>query len=314
MTKRRAVKMSVGENLGTVSQACRAMGLARGSYYRNGTQKIESKVLEKEIKTLSYKHVRYGYRRITAMLRGKGVKVNTKRVQRVRRSEGLTVIRKQRRMRRLGASTAQRRRAAKRNEVWSWDFVSDQTANGTPFRILTLIDEHTRTCLALKAGYSLRAQDVIAVVGEAMEKHGRPEHIRSDNGPEFIAQAVQQWLKEKGVGTMYITPGSPWENGHVESFHGKLRDECLNREIFGTLREAQIILDRCRKEYNEERPHSSLGYQTPSQFTSETGTRLMGAMRPQTPHRSPRQAFGGNSRTEENQQRKTEINDLELKF
>jgi transposase InsO family protein len=169
-------------------------------------------------------------------------------------------------MKRLGVSTSQRQRAARLNEVWSWDFVEDQTEHGSRFRILTLLDEHTRRCLATHAGWSIRAVDVITVVEAAFERYGRPVHLRSDNGPEFIAYAIQDWLKENEVKTIYIKPGSPWENGHIESFHDKLRDECLNRELFGSLLEAQIILEQWRNEYNDERPHSSLGYLTPQEY------------------------------------------------
>jgi len=222
--------------------------------------------MHKEIVELSGKHPRYGYRRITALLRREGFEVNAKRVQRVRRAEALQVSKRQRRMKRLGVSTSQRQQAAQANDVWSWDFVEDQTEHGSRFRILTLIDEHTRRCLAVHVGWSIRAVDVITVVEAAFERSGRPRHLRSDNGPEFIAYAIQDWLKEREVKTIYIKPGSPWENGHIESFHDKLRDECLNRELFGSLLEAQIILEQWRNEYNDQRPHSSLDYLTPSEY------------------------------------------------
>lgn len=309
--KRRAVRMSVEGELGSVAQACRAMGLDRGSYYRIGKESLESRRLRKEIMSISNDKPRYGYRRITALLRRDGWEVNAKRVQRIRRQEGLGVSKRQRRMKRLGVSTAERRIATKVNDVWSWDFVEDQTESGTRIRILTLIDEFTRRCLAVHVDWSIRAVDVITVVEAAFERYGRPQHLRSDNGPEFIAKAVQDWLGEAGIGTLYITPGSPWENGHIESFHDKLRDECLNREVFGSLLEAQIILEQWRNEYNDERPHSSLGYRTPTEYAHGKQDRLMGAMRPQTPHRSPRQAFGGNSRRKKSTTTKTK-NHVEL--
>ncbi len=181
---------------------------------------------------LSEAKPRYGYRRITALLRRQGHEINGKRVQRVRRMEGLQVKKKQRKLRRVGVSTAERQRALHPNHVWSWDFVEDQTENGTRFRILSLIDEHTRECLALHVAWSIRAVDVIAAVEMTMARYGAPEHLRSDNGPEFIAYSIQDWLGEKKVKTIYIAPGSPWENAYIESFHDKLRDECLNREIF----------------------------------------------------------------------------------
>ena len=273
-SRRRAVKKIVEEGLGGAAQACRALSLARSSYYRAGCSSTESRQARQQIVALSEKHPRYGYRRVTALLRRAGLEINAKRVQRVRRQEALQVSKKQRRTKRLGLSTAERQRALRMNDVWSWDFVEDQTENGTRFRILTLLDEHTRRCLAVHAAWSIRAVDVITVVEAAFERYGRPRHLRSDNGPEFIAYAIQDWLKEQNVKTIYIKPGSPWENGHIESFHDKLRDECLNRELFGSLLEARIILAGWRHEYNDLRPHSSLGYQTPAEYArsaSDTG-------------------------------------------
>lgn len=266
--KRRAIKRVIEMGAGTTAQACRALGLARSSYYRNSTMSKESRQLHGRIKDLSQRHPRYGYRRVTAVLRRQGQEVNAKRVQRVRRQEGLQVSRRQRKLRRLGVSTAQRKRASQSNDVWSWDFVEDQTENGTRFRVLTLIDEHTRQCLATHVDWSIRAVDVITAVEAAMARYGAPGHLRSDNGPEFIAYAIQDWLRERNVKTIYITPGSPWENAYIESFHDKLRDECLNREIFGSLWEARVVIEQWRLEYNTERPHSSLGYQTPEEFAS----------------------------------------------
>jgi len=264
--KRRAVKMSQEEGWGNGMQACRALGLSRSSYYRVGQVSVESRRIRKEVLELSGKHPRYGYRRITALLRRDGFEINAKRVARIRREEGLKVSKKQRRMKRVGLSTAERRRATRPREVWSWDFVADQTENGSNFRILTLLDEHTRECLATHAAWSVRAVDVITVLEAAIARYGAPEHIRSDNGPEFIAYAIHDWLEKAAIKTIYITPGSPWENGHIESFHDKLRDECLNRELFGTLAEARVILESWRVEYNDLRPHSSLGYMSPSEY------------------------------------------------
>ena len=235
--------MSVQENLGKVAAACRALGLSRSSYYRNGRSSLESRRIRKEVLELSEKHPRYGYRRITALMRREGFEVNGKRVARIRREEGIKVSKKQRRMKRLGVSTAERQRAERPGQVWSWDFVTDQTENGSCFRILTLLDEDTRQCLAIHPAWSIRAVDVITVVEVAIARYGVPEHLRSDNGPEFIASCMQDWLKAQEIKTLYIKPGSPWENGHIESFHDKLRDECLNRELFGNLQEARVILE-----------------------------------------------------------------------
>lgn len=232
--------------------------------------------MHNQIVQLSQDQPRYGYRRVTALLRREGHEINAKRVQRVRRKEGLQVRRKQRKLRRLGVSTAERQRATRVNHVWSWDFVEDQTENGTRFRVLTLLDEYTRECLAVHADWSIRAVDVITVVEAAMARYGVPSHLRSDNGPEFIAYAIQDWLRAKEVKTIYITPGSPWENPYIESFHDKLRDECLEREIFGSLWEARVVIEQWRLHYNAARPHSSLGYQTPAEFGGRTlvGSRL----------------------------------------
>ena len=270
--RRRAVKMSVQENLGKVAAACRALGLSRSSYYRNGRSSLESRRIRKEVLELSEKHPRYGYRRITALMRREGFEVNGKRVARIRREEGIKVSKKQRRMKRLGVSTAERQRAERPGQVWSWDFVTDQTENGSCFRILTLLDEDTRQCLAIHPAWSIRAVDVITVVEVAIARYGVPEHLRSDNGPEFIASCMQDWLKAQEIKTLYIKPGSPWENGHIESFHDKLRDECL----FGNLQEARVILESWRVEYNERRPHSALGYQTPSEYARRRTNRFDG--------------------------------------
>lgn len=265
-SRRRAVKLVVEEGLGSAVQACRAIGLARSSYYRPSLVSLESRRVRKEVLELSEKHPRYGYRRITALLRRDGFSVNAKRVQRLRREEGIQVRKRQRRMRRVGPQQNERLRATKPRQVWSWDFVEDQTENGTRFRILTLLDEFTRQCLATHASWSIRAVDAITVIEAAIERYGAPEHLRSDNGPEFIAYAIQDWLKQHQVKTLYIRPGNPWENCYIESFHDKLRDECLNRELFGTLAEARVILESWRMEYNAERPHSSLDDQTPDEF------------------------------------------------
>ena len=269
--KRRAVRGIVEGGVGTTAQACRALGLARSSYYRTSTAKAASRTMRQEITALSWKHPRYGYRRIAALLRREGRRINPKRVQRVRRLEGLQVKKRQRRTRRVGQSTAERQRATHRGDVWSWDFVEDQTTGGSRFRVLTLIDEHTRECLAVHVAWTIRAADVITVVEAAMARHGAPGHIRSDNGPEFIAYAVRDWLDKRRVKTLYIRPGSPWENGHIESFHDKLRDECLNRELFGSLLEARIVIEAWRIEYNGLRPHSALGYLTPDEFAVREG-------------------------------------------
>jgi putative transposase len=198
--------------------------------------------------------------------------VNSKRVQRVRREAGLRVSKRQRRTRRVGPSNGKRLKAQRRNEVWSWDLVHDQTEHGRVLRMLTLIDEYTKEALAIHVSYSIRAVDAITVLEAAIERYGAPKHVRSDNGPEFIAKAIQDWLSDQQIKTLYIKPGSPWEQAYIESFHDKLRDECLNREIFPSLAEARIILEGWRVEYNEQRPHSALGYLTPVEFAAARKT------------------------------------------
>lgn len=288
-SRRRAVKVVVETGLGNPAQACRALNLARSTFYHAPQSARKSQQLRRQIVALSQKHPRYGYRRITALLRRSGQQVNAKRVQRIRCREGFQVSRRQRRCKRVGVSTAEQQRATCTNDVWSWDFVHDQTENGSRFRILTLIDEHSRVCLATHAGWSIRAVDVITVVEAAFARYGRPKHLRSDNGPEFIAYAIQDWLAASQIKTLYIQPGSPWENGHIESFHDKLRGECLNRELFASLLEAQIILEQWRTEYNDERPHSALRYQTPSEFARRTATMHAeeAAINPKTNRRTP---------------------------
>ena len=250
------------------------MQMNRTSYYKASKQSDRSRALREQIIDVSEDQPRYGYRRVTAMIRRTGAEVNPKRVQRIRRKEGLQVHKRQHKTRRIGPRTAERRRASHANEVWSWDFVHDMTEHGSRFRVLSLMDEYTRRRLVLHPGWSLRAKDVIDILEVAIATHGCPKHIRSDNGPEFIAYAIQEWLAEQRIGPLYIKPGSPWEQAYIESFHDKLRDECTNRELFGSLQEARVILEEWRKVYNEARPHSSLKYQTPEEFAAFCNPRL----------------------------------------
>ncbi len=215
---------------------------------------------------LATQYGRYGYRRVTAMLREEGFEVNHKRIERLWRQEGLKVPPKQPKRAQLWLNDGSciRQRPEYPRHVWSYDFVADRTADGRPIRILTIIDEYTRECLALVVRRSLRSEDVLETLTDLFVSRGTPVYLRSDNGPEFTAKAVRSWLARLSVQTLFIEPGSPWENGYVESFNGKLRDELLNGELFYTLTEAQVLIERWRRHYNQRRPHSSLGYRPPA--------------------------------------------------
>jgi len=233
-------------------------------FIRTGTDAEER--LREEIIELAKRYGRYGYRRITALLRRQGWRVNHKRVERIWRQEGLKIPQKQPKRGRLWLNDGScvRLRPTHRHHVWSYDFVAERTHDGRPMKILTVIDEFSRESLAIVVERKLGSDDVLHCLTDLFVAHGPPEHIRSDNGSEFTAKAVRRWLKNTGVRTLYIEPGSPWENGYCESFNGKLRDELLEREIFYTLREAQVLIERWRKEYNTFRPHSSLDYRPPA--------------------------------------------------
>lgn len=209
---------------------------------------------------------RYGYRRITALLRAEDWRVNHKRIERLWRREGLKVPHKQPKRKRLWLADGScvRLRPSHKNHVWSYDFVMDRTSEGRSFRMLTLIDEHTRECLAIDVARSLKSEDVLERLSDLFVRRGVPKYLRSDNGSEFTATKVREWLGRVGVKTLFIQPGSPWENGFIESFNGKLRDELLAREQFDTLLEAKVLIERWRKHYNTARPHSSLGYRAPA--------------------------------------------------
>ena len=215
---------------------------------------------------------RYGYRRVTALLNQQGWHVNHKRVERIWRREGLKVPQKQPKRARLWLNdgSCNRLRSTHPKHVWSYDFVMERTHNGNAFRMLTVIDEYTHECLAIKTKRRLNSIDVLDCLNQLFLEHGVPEHIRSDNGAEFTAIAVREWLAAAKVRTLSIEPGSPWENGYNESFNGKLRDELLNGEIFYTLKEAQILIEQWRIHYNTIRPHRPLGYQSPTPQTVMT--------------------------------------------
>jgi putative transposase len=224
-------------------------------------QRLTTRIIE-----LASRYGRYGYRRITALLRQEGWRVNHKRVERIWGREGLKVPKKQPKRGRLWLNDGSciRLRPQHKDHVWSYDFVMARTYDGRAFRILTLIDEFTRECLALLVSRRITSQDVIDQLFDLFVLRGIPEHIRSDNGTEFTAMEIRKWLGLLGVKTLFIEPGSPWENGYIESFNGKFRDELLNREIFTTLSEARVLIEQWRREYNQVRPHSALGYRPPA--------------------------------------------------
>jgi len=222
------------------------------------------------MQALVREHPRYGYRMIWAKLRLDGWRVNRKRVYRLWKREGLKVPQRQCKKRRLGQSAngCVRRSAACKDDVWAWDFIHDRDEHGRPLKWLSLVDEYTRECLLLEVERSMKAVDVVELISEVMLIRGVPNHIRSDNGPEFIAAAIRRYLEAASVETLYIEPGSPWENGYAESFHSRLRDELLNAELFAGLRDAKALAANWKNEYNHRRPHSSLGYQPPAAYAA----------------------------------------------
>ncbi len=250
--------------------ACRLLGQWRGTQRYRPLRRTEEDALTRAIIALATQYGRYGYRRITALLQSAGWQVGKDRVQRIWRREGLKVPQRQPKRGRLWLNDGScvRLRPERANHVWSYDFVSARTHDGRTLRLLTLIDEYTRECLAIRVARRLGSAEVLETLADVMLWHGIPEYIRSDNGPEFIAKELRQWLARLGTRTLYIEPGSPWENGYCESFNGKLRDECLNGEIFYSLQEAQIVIEWWRIEYNTRRPHSALGYRPPAPLAS----------------------------------------------
>jgi putative transposase len=249
-------------------RACKVISQPRMTQRYKIKQPDRDKALTTEIKKLAKRHKRYGYRMITAKLRQSGWIVNHKRVQRIWQKEGLQVPYRRKFKKAKGSSenSCAVKKAEYPNHVWTYDFMSDQTEDGRKLKLLTVLDEFTRESPAIEVGRSMRAKDVIAVLEYLFMVRGVPKFIRSDNGPEFIADKIKKWLKQRHVGTLYIEPGSPWENGYIESFNGKLRDGILDRELFYSVKEAKAIVEDWRLEYNNHRPHSGLGYMTPAAF------------------------------------------------
>ena len=247
-------------------EACRALDQNRGSYRRPKKKPRDEEKLTQDIIRLATKYGSYGYKKIAVLLRAEGWHVNHKRVERIWRQEGLRVPERQKKRGRLYLNDGSciRLRPCWKNHVWAYDFVFERLQDGTKIRFLTVVDEYTRECIALRAGYTLQSDDVMDVLTDLFITRGIPDYIRSDNGSEFTAKTIRGWLPKLGVKTLYISPGSPWENGYNESFNGKFRKEFLDMEVLTTLEEARVLTEEWRHIYNHIRPHISLGYKPPA--------------------------------------------------
>lgn len=264
--KRRAIQRAQQALQVSERRACRAAEQPRSTQRLEPRIKSDEEPLRQAVIALALEYGRYGYRQITGLLRLDGWRVNHKRIERIWRQEGLKVPKKQPKRRRLWMNDGSciRLRPERKNHVWTYDFVADRTHDGRSMRMLTVLDEYTRECLAIRVERKIKADGVLEELSRLMVDRGTPEHLRSDNGSEFTAEAVREWLANVGVKTLFIEPGSPWENGYIESFNGKLRNELLNGEIFDTLKEAKVVIEDWRRHYNTIRPHSSLGYRPPA--------------------------------------------------
>ena len=268
--RRQAAHAVVKRGLCSGRAACRILRLSRATFWYQARPPTPTQQrLAKRLRALSEKHPRYGYRRIAALLRQEGWSVGKRHIQRLRRADGLRVPPTKRKVVRRGVSTGLPTKASHRGHVWTWDFISDATVRGGTLKMLTILDEHTRECHVLRPERALRAADVLAWLERTIGEHGAPAFLRSDNGPEFIAKEVQRWLAANQIKTIYIDPGSPWQNGFVESFHGRFRDECLNQEQLWTLTEARVVIADFRHHYNHSRPHGKLGYISPVRFATQ---------------------------------------------
>ena len=247
-------------------RACRVLAVSRTTIrYRFGQPDPTEELIRAEMMRLAVRYRRYGSPRMTWLLHRGGFQVNHKRVERIYRDAGLTLPRRRPR-KRITLGWKRPEEASGPNEVWTIDFVFDLTKRGQKLKMLTVLDEYTRECLEIRVEQGMKSRDVVEILDELMAERGAPKHIRCDNGSEFIAEELRDWLNEKGVEPLYVEPGSPWQNGYIESFNGKLRDECLNQEVFLSKTEAQVVVDWYRQVYNQERPHSSLGGKTPAEI------------------------------------------------
>jgi len=270
--RRQAIEHVLSLGMCSARRACRFLGLSRSALYRplKSSSELEELLLRRVIE-LSLEYPTYGYRFVTARLRREGWRISFKKVQRLRRKEGLAAKANTAKKTRRGSSSATPGRAEEVNDVWCWDFIHDVTEDGRSIRILSIVDEYSRFCIELMAARSLKAKDVVKLLKKAIRKHGAPKRIRSDNGPEFVAEAIGAWLKKADISSLYIQPGSPWENPFVESFHSRFRSDCLNREWFLNLLDARSCIETFREEYNTIRPHSGLSYRSPIEIYDSEG-------------------------------------------
>jgi len=271
--RRRAVEHLLAEWRYTERNACRLVKQPRSTQRYKARIDYEERRIRKRLHELAKKHPGSGYRRMTRLLRREGLRINKKRVQRLWREEGLRNPRRKRRKRARGHSenSCAIKKAEYKNHVWCWDFTMDETADGRRLKWFSVLDEFTRECLALEVERRMTARGVVAILTWLEAKHGAPGAVRSDNGPEFIAQAVQRWLAAREVGPLYIAPGSPWENGYSESFNSRMKAEFADRELFGSLMEAKVLGAEYKHYWNQERLHSGIGYKTPAEFAAELG-------------------------------------------
>lgn len=268
-------------------RACAVLEQPRSTQRYQRCPRSDQTALCRRLRELVRRRPRFGYRRLTIVLRREGWVVNVKRVHRLCRQEGLKVRRILRKTRSPGCSTnaCHLRQATHKDQVWCWDFAFDRTESGTTLKWLSILDEYTRECLALKVSRSITSEDVLETLAELFAMRGVPRAIRSDNGPEFMARAVRDWLGRLQIETRYIAPGSPWENGYAESFHSKLVDEFLSRELFESVTAARTLTAAWKEDYNHDRPHSSLGYVTPAEFAARCA-----ASTPERPSAAPQAA------------------------
>ncbi len=262
-------------------RACRMVDQPRSSQRHASTKAAKDATLCERMISLSRENPRYGYRRVWALLRREGWEVNKKRVQRLWREADLKVPAKQHKRRRVRPShnDCTKRRAEYVDHVWSYDFAMDSSQDGRRLKLMPVVDEYSRECLSIDVERSITSEEVVDTLRRLFSERGAPEYIRSDNGPEFIAAALKRWLAACGVGTLYIDPGSPWENAYSETFISRMRDELLNREVFANLKEAQVLTGDYRDHYNHRRPHGALGYLTPAEFAAREAEQLESVQR-----------------------------------